>query len=116
MTGWKTTPDSITPARSMARSSLSTDWSHTRSWTAVINRSCGIAEKQLATVAVGTALAGGPPHRSQRAGLPHWAPALDLGVKPHVRVRVHDADFREPADRQPVHPLPGDRGALTSSP
>ena len=25
-------------------------------------------------VAVGTALAGGPPHRSQRAGLPHWAP------------------------------------------
>ena len=28
------------------------------------------------TVAVGTALAGGPPHRSQRAGLPHWAPTL----------------------------------------
>ena len=27
-------------------------------------------------VAVGTALAGGPPHRSQRAGLPHWAPTL----------------------------------------
>ena len=26
------------------------------------------------TVAVGTALAGGPPHRSQRAELPHWAP------------------------------------------
>ena len=26
-------------------------------------------------VAVGTALSGGPPHRSQRAGLPHWAPA-----------------------------------------
>ena len=26
-------------------------------------------------VAVGTALAGGPPHRSQRAELPHWAPA-----------------------------------------
>ena len=26
-------------------------------------------------VAVGTALTGGPPHRSQRAGLPHWAPA-----------------------------------------
>ena len=27
-------------------------------------------------VAVGTALTGGPPHRSQRAGLPHWAPTL----------------------------------------
>jgi hypothetical protein len=24
-------------------------------------------------------LAGGPPHRSQRAGLPHWAPALGDG-------------------------------------
>ena len=30
---------------------------------------------QALTVAVGTALAGGPPHRSQRAELPHWAPA-----------------------------------------
>ena len=29
-------------------------------------------------VAVGTALAGGPPHRSQRAGLPHWAPTLGV--------------------------------------
>src|SRR6266566_7765342 len=27
-------------------------------------------------VAVGTAIAGGPPRRSQRAGLPHWAPTL----------------------------------------
>ena len=27
-------------------------------------------------VAVGTALAGGPPRRSQRAGLPHWAPTM----------------------------------------
>src|ERR1700730_12954197 len=28
-----------------------------------------------ARIAVGTALTGGPPHRSQRAELPHWAPA-----------------------------------------
>src|SRR6266545_1589481 len=28
-----------------------------------------------AFIAVGTALAGGPPHRSQRALLTHWAPA-----------------------------------------
>ncbi len=34
-------------------------------------------------VAVGTALAGGHPHRSQRAGLPHWAPALGTDVKSH---------------------------------
>ena len=32
-------------------------------------------------VAVGTALAGGPPRRSQRARLTHWAPALGNGVK-----------------------------------
>ena len=36
-------------------------------------------------IAVGTALASGPPHRSQRAELPHWAPASDSGVEPHVR-------------------------------
>ena len=30
-------------------------------------------------VAVGTAVASRPPHRSQRAGLPHWAPALGAG-------------------------------------
>ena len=28
----------------------------------------------IPVVAVGTALSGGPPHRSQRAELPHWAP------------------------------------------
>src|SRR4249919_3735865 len=31
-------------------------------------------EKKIVTV--GTALAGGPPHRSQRAELPHWAPTF----------------------------------------
>ena len=34
--------------------------------------------RYLLRVAVGTALAGGPPHRSQRAGLPHWAPTLGV--------------------------------------
>ncbi len=32
--------------------------------------------KGEAVVAVGTALAGGPPRRSQRAELPHWAPTM----------------------------------------
>jgi hypothetical protein len=31
------------------------------------------------SIAVGTAIAGGPPHRSQRAELPHWAPPLGFG-------------------------------------
>jgi DNA replication protein DnaC len=35
-------------------------------------------------IAVGTALADGPPHRSQRAGLPHWAPASGSGVEAHA--------------------------------
>jgi hypothetical protein len=35
-------------------------------------------------IAVGTAVAGGPPRRSQRAELPHWAPALGSGVEPRV--------------------------------
>jgi hypothetical protein len=35
--------------------------------------------------AVGTALTGGPPHRSQRALLTHWAPASGSGVEAHRR-------------------------------
>jgi hypothetical protein len=37
-------------------------------------------------VAVGTALAGGPPHRSRRAELPHRAPASGSGGEAHLRV------------------------------
>ena len=36
-------------------------------------------------IAVGTALAGGPPRRSQRAGLPHWAPAMSIWRRTAVR-------------------------------
>jgi len=32
-------------------------------------------------IAVGTALAGDPPHRSERAGLPHSAAHLGVGVQ-----------------------------------
>jgi hypothetical protein len=45
-------------------------------------------------IPVGTALAGGPPDRSQRAELPHWAPALGRGGEAHVGVGVHDAGGR----------------------
>src|ERR1035437_3732873 len=38
-------------------------------------------------IAVGTALAGGPPRRSQRAGLPHWAPAMSIWRRTAVRER-----------------------------
>jgi hypothetical protein len=40
----------------------------------------------ISFVAVGTALSGGPPHRSQRAGLPHWAPTLGSDVQVVSRI------------------------------
>jgi transposase len=46
----------------------------------------------MTTIAVGTALAGGPPHRSQRALLTHWAPALGGGVEARVWPVVQDPD------------------------
>jgi hypothetical protein len=45
----------------------------------------------MALIAVGTAVAGGPPRRSQRAELPHWAPALGSGVEPRVGERMPQA-------------------------
>ena len=43
------------------------------------------------TIAVGTAIAGGPPRRSQRARLTHWAPALGSGVEARVGPGMVDA-------------------------
>jgi hypothetical protein len=44
-------------------------------------------------VAVGTALTGGPPHRSQRAELPHWAPASGSGGEARLREGMHHTDL-----------------------
>ena len=51
----------------------------------------GLARRRFA---VGTALAGGPPHRSQRAGLPHWAPAVGASVEARVGQGVQDSGGR----------------------
>ena len=48
VTSRRTCPPCMTPARSIARRSVKTAWSLTRSSTACINFSCGIAEKQFA--------------------------------------------------------------------
>ena len=45
-------------------------------------------------IAVGTVLTDGPPHRSQRAGLPHWAPALGGGGETHFGVGMQDPGGR----------------------
>ncbi len=68
----------------------------------------------LRAVAVGTALTGRPPHRSQRAGLPHWAPALDSDGESVDRIWVADSRFREPAVDVLLHAVPGDVGLVTA--
>src|SRR5256885_7240410 len=66
--------------------------------------------------AVGTALAGGPPRRSQRAELPHWAPALGPGVEPDVPPGMRDPGGREPPCFESAHPLPGQAVTLAAAP
>ncbi len=46
------------------------------------------------SIAVGTTLSSGPPHRSQRAGLPHWAPALSTSVEAYIWERMLHTDRR----------------------
>src|ERR1017187_7309764 len=54
--------------------------------------SCGSSRRApVQGIAVGTALAGGPPPRSPRALLTHQAPALGLGVEPLAWERMHHA-------------------------
>jgi len=54
-------------------------------------------DQAVYTVAVGTALEGGPPLRSQRAGLPHWAPASGSDGQALGREGVHHAGWWEPS-------------------
>ena len=52
------------------------------------------------TFAVGTALKGGPPHRSQRALLTHWAPTSGHDAQSLFGIRVQCSmldDFHQPS-------------------
>ncbi len=49
----------------------------------------------IGTVAVGTALSGSPPHRSQRAELPHWAPASGNDAQAAQGIRMDPRGLRE---------------------
>ena len=60
----------------------------------------------VARVAVGTALASGPPHRSRRALLTHRALALDADAEAFGGPGMLDAGGRDPADGEPLHPVP----------
>ena len=67
-------------------------------------------------IAVGTALPGGPPRRSQRALLTHWAPALGASGESRVGPGMNDAGGREPSCREAVHALPVQARALAAAP
>src|SRR5439155_11738009 len=67
-------------------------------------------------VPVGTALAGGPPARSQRALLTHWAPASGTSVEPPLGEGLRDAGRWEPSRRDAVHALPVEAVALAAAP
>ena len=67
-------------------------------------------------IAVGTVLADGPPHRSQRALLMHWAPASGTNVEPRFGKWVLDISWREPLIRETVHALPVQATALATTP
>ena len=62
-------------------------------------------------VAVGTALAGGPPRRSVRAELPHTALTSGAWRRSDVRIRVQDLGLGNPTidgppETFPRHPVP----------
>jgi hypothetical protein len=73
-------------------------------------------EADPAHVAVGTALSGRPPHRSERAELPHSAPTSGHGVKPVPRPRMTDSWTRKPALLQSVDLRPQVRVRLAATP
>jgi len=57
-----------------------------------------------------------PPHRSQRAELPHWALILGPDGKALLRPRMNNAGSRKPLLRESIHPHPVEAAALAASP
>ena len=66
---------------------------------ASVNRNTSTRDHK-GTIAVGTALTGGPPHRSQRALLTHWAPTSGHDAQSLFGIRVQCSmldDFHQPS-------------------
>src|SRR6266567_4498260 len=68
-----------------------------------------------AEIAVGTVIAGRPPHGSRRTELPYRALALRHDGKQHRRRRMYDAGVRYPPLNQAMHPFPPHRALLAAS-
>jgi hypothetical protein len=86
---WNTLRGKETPTRPTTLKEPAGPYSKTRKTSPANN-----APRSRPSVAVGTALAGGPPHRSQRAELPHWAPASGTNVEARVGEGMHRAGGR----------------------
>ena len=67
-------------------------------------------------IAVGTDVAAGPPHRSQRALLTHWAPASGIGVEPSIREGVQHTGRWQPLGPKTAHAAPVQTRALAAAP
>jgi hypothetical protein len=65
-------------------------------------------------VAVGTAVAGRPPHRSRRALLTHRAPPTGSGVEAVTGQRVYGSDWRKEAGDELNEPLPTEACCLAA--
>ena len=65
-------------------------------------------------VAVGTIVAGRPPHRSVRALLRIRLPPRMIGVKALHRIRMENARCWNPSVYDPVKPVYGDPAALAA--
>ena len=63
----------------------------TGDWRLSLTLEATVVDGMVQAMAVGTTLTGGPPRRSQRALLTHWAPALDTNVEAHGGEGVLDA-------------------------
>ncbi len=67
-------------------------------------------------VAVGTPVARCPPHRSQRAALPHWALTSGSTVEALFRPGMGDVGRGKPPSDQPTQPLPEQPPVLAAAP
>ena len=76
----------IIGSRPQIRSSEATTGSWTLQKLTIFQVACFPVHSPL-IVAVGTALAGGPPRRSQRAEFPHWAPVMGTWQRTALRAK-----------------------------
>ena len=75
----------------------------------------GLAPESALRIAVGTAIADRPPHRSVRAELPHTAPPLDTSVEALIGIRMKSTWARNPSIEDGPQLFPVGLSPLTST-